>query len=166
MACVRKLFLSRISVVRMVFYFYCNNVPLCRWISANIFFHIAPGEAPDGSLSEVSIRDVSVWIEKKGEQRMKNIEEIKRRVSALKDRIHDEYGVSNIEVFGSYVRGEQQEGSDLDVLVEFDRRVDLLDVSGLQIYLSETLGMKVDVVLKRSIRPELKDIILSEAVPV
>ena len=97
---------------------------------------------------------------------MKNLEEIKRDLSALKKEIHAHYGVSNIEVFGSYVRGEQRDDSDLDVLVEFDRRVDLLDVSGLQILLSEALGLKVDVVLKRSVRPELKGIILGEAVPV
>jgi predicted nucleotidyltransferase len=97
---------------------------------------------------------------------MKNIEGIKRRLYSLKKKLHKEYGVSNIEVFGSYVRGEQHEDSDLDVLVEFDRRVDLLDVSGLQILLSEYLGMKVDVVLKRSLRHELKAIILNEATPV
>jgi hypothetical protein len=97
---------------------------------------------------------------------MKTLEEIKRDLSALKKEIHAHYGVSNIEVFGSYVRGEQRDDSDLDVLVEFDRRVDLLDVSGLQILLSEALGLKVDVVLKRSVRPELKGIILGEAVPV
>ncbi|MBN2189150.1 MAG: nucleotidyltransferase family protein [Chitinispirillaceae bacterium] len=97
---------------------------------------------------------------------MKTLEEIKKSLSLLKKEIHERYGVSNVEVFGSYVRGEQREGSDLDVLVEFDRRVDLLDVSALQILLSERLGMKVDVVLKRSVRPELKGIILGEAVPV
>lgn len=69
-------------------------------------------------------------------------------------------------MFGSYVRGEQREDSDVDVLVEFDREVSLLDVSGLQIYLSEQLGVKVDVVLRRSVRKELKDVIFTEAIPV
>jgi predicted nucleotidyltransferase len=97
---------------------------------------------------------------------MKNIEDIKQRLAALKDTIHRDYGVSNIEVFGSYVRGEQRENSDLDVLVEYDRVVSLLDVVGLEIFLSETIGIKVDVVLRRSVRPELKESIFAEAVPV
>ena len=97
---------------------------------------------------------------------MKTLEDIKSDLRKLKYEIHARYGVSNIEVFGSYVRGEQRESSDLDVLVEFDRDVDLLDVSGLRIMLCEQLQMQVDVVLKRSIRPELKHIILAEAIPV
>jgi predicted nucleotidyltransferase len=97
---------------------------------------------------------------------MKNIEEIKNSLAGLKGEVHERYGVSKIEVFGSYVRGEQREDSDLDVLVEFDREVDLLEVSGLRILLSEKLGLDVDVVLKRSVRPELKDIIFNEAVAV
>jgi len=97
---------------------------------------------------------------------MKTIDEIKRQLSLLKEIIHKDYGVSNIELFGSYVRGEQRMDSDIDVLVEFDRNVSLLDVSGLQIYLTDELGIKTDVVLKRSVRKELKDIIFAEAIPV
>jgi len=54
---------------------------------------------------------------------MKTIDEIKRQLSLLKEIIHKDYGVSNIELFGSYVRGEQRMDSDIDVLVEFDRNV-------------------------------------------
>jgi predicted nucleotidyltransferase len=97
---------------------------------------------------------------------VKTLDEIKKKLFDMKSEIHIRYGVSNIEVFGSYVRGEQHENSDLDVLVEFDRDIDLLEVSGLKILLSEQLGMNVDVVLKRSVRPELKTIIFNEAVPI
>jgi len=97
---------------------------------------------------------------------MKSLKEIKTQISALKAELNDAYGVSRIEIFGSLVRGEQRENSDIDVLVEFDREVSLLDVARLQVYLSEQLGEKVDVVLRRSIREELKDIIFEEAVPV
>lgn len=97
---------------------------------------------------------------------MKSVEEIKRKISVLMNALHKDYGVSRIELFGSYVRGEQREDSDLDVLIDFDREVSLLDVVGLEIFLSESLGIKVDVVLRRSVRPELKEIIFSEAVPV
>jgi uncharacterized protein len=97
---------------------------------------------------------------------MKTFDEIKRTLSSLKLIIHEDYGVSEIEIFGSYVRGEQQATSDIDVLVDFDRDVSLLDVAGLQIFLTENLGIKTDVVLKRSVRKELRDSILAEAVPV
>jgi uncharacterized protein len=97
---------------------------------------------------------------------LNNIEEIKKALSGLKNELHERYGVSNIEVFGSYVRGEQRDDSDLDVLVQFDRDVDLLEVSGLRIMLCERLQMEVDVVLKRSVRKELKDVIFKEAIAV
>ena len=97
---------------------------------------------------------------------MKNVDELKRQIFALKSRLHNDYGVSKIELFGSYVRGEQRIDSDIDVLVEFDRDVSLLDVARLQIYLTDELGIKTDVVLRRSVREELKDIIFAEAVTV
>jgi uncharacterized protein len=97
---------------------------------------------------------------------MKNIDEIKRKILAIKGPIHQKFGVSNIELFGSYICGEQRMDSDLDVQVEFDRDVSLLDVAGLQIFLTDELEIKTDIVLKRSVRKELKDIILSEAIPV
>jgi hypothetical protein len=97
---------------------------------------------------------------------MKNMQEIQRNLSSLKDAIHNAFGVSSIEVFGSFVRGEQREDSDIDVLVDFDRDVSLLDVSALQVFLTEQLGAQIDVVLKRSVRKELKDRIFAEAVPV
>ncbi len=97
---------------------------------------------------------------------MKTFNDIKKTLSSLKNKIHEQYGVSNLEMFGSYVRGEQREDSDVDVLVEFDREVSLLDVSGLQVYLSEQLDAKVDVVLRRSVRKELQNTIFSEAIHV
>ena len=97
---------------------------------------------------------------------MKKLDQIKSKIAHNKAELRRRYGVCEIEIFGSYVRGEQKKDSDLDVLVEFERPVDLLDVVGLEMFLSEVLQIKTDVVLKRSIRPELKDIILGEAVPV
>jgi predicted nucleotidyltransferase len=97
---------------------------------------------------------------------MKSLDEIKSIIAGRMEEMQRRYGVCGIEIFGSYVRGEQKKDSDLDVLVEFDRPVDLLEVVGLEMFLSEALQIKTDVVLKRSIRPELKDIILGEAVPV
>jgi len=97
---------------------------------------------------------------------MKTITEIKDQLAKLREEIHKTFAVSRLEIFGSYVRGEQRENSDVDMLVDFDREVSLLDVAGLQVYLSEQLGVKVDIVLRRSVRKELKDTIYAEAVPV
>ena len=70
-----------------------------------------------------------------------------------------------IGVFGSVVRGEQTDTSDLDVLVDFEEGADLLDLVGLGLFLEEKLNQKVDVVSKRALREEIKDVILREAVP-
>jgi uncharacterized protein len=102
----------------------------------------------------------------KGALAMKTMEQLRTQLEALKVKVHRDYGVSKMEVFGSYVRGEQREDSDLDVLVEFDRDVSLLDLVGFEQFVSDTLGVKVDAVPRRSVREELRGIIFSEAVQV
>lgn len=97
---------------------------------------------------------------------MKTMDDVKKIISRQMVNLHRLYGVKQLEIFGSYARGEQREDSDIDVLVEFDQPVSLLEVTGLEQYLSEKLEIRVDVVLKRSVRPELRDIILDEAVSV
>jgi predicted nucleotidyltransferase len=100
-------------------------------------------------------------------RRTVTLEELKTALRALMPSLEREYGVSSIELFGSYVRGEQDEESDLDLLVEFDpdRDLSLLKFVGLQLELSDRLGLQVDLVEKRSIKPRLRDRILHEAVP-
>jgi uncharacterized protein len=95
------------------------------------------------------------------------LEELRTALRALLPALEREYGVSSIEIFGSFVRGEQDEESDLDLLVEFhpDRDLSLLKFVGLQLELSDRLGLRVDLVEKRSIKPGLRDRILHEAVP-
>jgi predicted nucleotidyltransferase len=95
---------------------------------------------------------------------MKSIEQIKSVLRGQKDKLRKTYRVKEIGIFGSYVRGEQKEKSDLDVLVEFDEPVSLLWLVKVEIYLSELLGVKVDLVPKKDVRPELKERILNEAV--
>jgi uncharacterized protein len=72
--------------------------------------------------------------------------------------------VRAIGIFGSYVRGEQHKRSDLDVLVEFTRTPFLLEYVALELYLSELTGKKVDLVMKRALKPHIGRHILSEAV--
>ena len=95
------------------------------------------------------------------------LEEFRLALRALLPSLEREYGVSSIELFGSYVRGEQDEESDLDLLVEFvpDSTLSLFGFVGLQQELSDQLGVRVDLVEKRSIKPRLRDRILHEAVP-
>ena len=97
---------------------------------------------------------------------MKTVKEIKEILIAHKEEFKEKYGIKEISIFGSYVRNEQKESSDLDVLVEFENPVSLLKIVSFENYLSDILGVKVDVVLKKNIRKELKDFILKEAIPV
>ncbi|MQY78741.1 MAG: nucleotidyltransferase [Bacteroidetes bacterium] len=66
------------------------------------------------------------------------------------------YSPTKIGIFGSYARNEAQEESDLDLLVDFRKTVSLLDLVGLEIELSEQLGIKVDLVTERSVNPRLR----------
>ncbi len=95
---------------------------------------------------------------------MKTLNEVKVVLSAHKKELSDRFRVKNVGIFGSYVRGEQKRGSDLDVLVEFDEPVSLLGVAKVENFLCDLLGVKVDVVPKKDIRPELRKTILSETV--
>ena len=77
------------------------------------------------------------------------------------------YGVRSLGVFGSYVRGEQEPSSDLDLLVEFDdRSLSLLDFVRLENEISDALNLRVDLVEKRALRPHIGQYILAEVIPV
>lgn len=75
------------------------------------------------------------------------------------------HGAKNVRIFGSAARGEDVEGSDIDVLVELEEGRSLLDHVGLKQDLEELLGTKVDVVVEGGISPYLEEQILAEAVP-
>ena len=96
---------------------------------------------------------------------MKEIEEIKEIIAAHMDVLTEKYFVKTMGIFGSYIRGEQGKNSDIDMLVEFTRPVGLFTFVELEYYLSDLLGLKVDLVLKEGIKPALKDYILREAIP-
>ena len=74
------------------------------------------------------------------------------------------FGAKKISIFGSYVRGEATPESDLDIIVEFDRPIGLIKFVGIEIELSETLGINVDLLTEKSISPYLIDGIKKEAV--
>lgn len=97
---------------------------------------------------------------------MRRIEEIKIKLEELKPMLKEKFKVESIGIFGSYIRGEEKRGSDLDVLVEFEEsaRLSLLGFIGLENYLSEELGVKVDLVEKSTLKPRIGKHILEEVV--
>lgn len=80
-------------------------------------------------------------------------------------RIAAKHGARNVRVFGSVARGEADEESDIDLLVEFEPGRSLLDHAALWLELQELLGCKVDVVSDRGIKPRIRDRVLGEAMP-
>ena len=77
---------------------------------------------------------------------LKTVAEIKKMLGSHRDDLRDGCGVKEIGIFGSYVREEQKETSDVDILVEFEMPVGLLAFAGLKNYLSDYLGVEVDLV--------------------
>ncbi len=88
------------------------------------------------------------------------IDEIKSKVTPILKR----YGVKRAAIFGSVVRGEAKADSDIDILVEIEGDMSLLDFVGLKIEIEEALGKKVDLVEYSTIKPLIKERILSEQV--
>ena len=97
---------------------------------------------------------------------MKNFFEIKELLKNHKKEFEGKYQIKDIGIFGSYARGLQNKTSDIDILVTFGKPVSLLHIVSFENYLSDMLGIKVDVVPKNNIRKELKDSILKETVSV
>jgi predicted nucleotidyltransferase len=97
---------------------------------------------------------------------MQTIEDIKRTLSQHKSEIKNRFKVKTIGVFGSYVRGEQRQKSDVDVLVEFEEPVGLFEFMDLEMYLTGLLGVKVDLVSKKALKPHIGERILEEVVMV
>jgi predicted nucleotidyltransferase len=89
--------------------------------------------------------------------------EILHLLNGLKQEVRQRYKAEIKGIFGSYVRAEEKKESDIDVLVEFDEGANLLDLTGLSLFLEEKLNCRVDVVPESAIRKEIKDSILKEA---
>lgn len=95
---------------------------------------------------------------------MKTIEEIKQWLVQHKSLLQERYKVEKLGIFGSYVRHEQTETSDVDLLVEFSETPSLLKFINLENYLSDNLGIKVDLVHKAGLKPRIGERILAEVV--
>ncbi len=94
-------------------------------------------------------------------------EEIERIIKTLKgldEHVRKRYKAEIVGVFGSYARGEQKRGSDLDILVRFLDGATLFDFVGLADFLEERLRVSVDVVPIDTIRKEIEENILKETI--
>jgi len=90
------------------------------------------------------------------------IEEIKERITPILQR----YGIKKAAIFGSLAKGEAKTSSDVDILVEIKSGMSLLDFIGIKIELEEALKMKVDLVEYDTIKPLIREKILSEQVAI
>ena len=89
-----------------------------------------------------------------------DVEDLKRKILPILQR----YGAKRAGLFGSCVRGDMKEDSDIDILVEIEKDISLLDFVGLKLEIEEVLGRKVDLVEYNTIKPSLKEKILKEQV--
>ena len=95
---------------------------------------------------------------------MRTKEEILKMLKTELPNLRNEYGVDTLALFGSYARDEQNEDSDLDMLVEFLEPVDFFEFMRLEFHLTDLLNIKVDLVTPDALRPIMRDDILESAV--
>ena len=81
-------------------------------------------------------------------------------------KLKSKFNVATLDIFGSYIRGEQRLDSDLDILVTFSKPHGLFEFVKLENYLSDLLGIKVDLVMRSALKPNLGKQITSEARPI
>ena len=92
------------------------------------------------------------------------LEKIKEILFQQKSILEKKYAIKKIGVFGSYVRGEQNKQSDLDILVEFEKPMGLFKFLDLEEYISNITNLKVDLVSKKALKPRIGKYILDEVV--
>ncbi|MBI5125556.1 MAG: nucleotidyltransferase family protein [Planctomycetes bacterium] len=96
---------------------------------------------------------------------MKSIEEVKDILALNKGALRERFKVKELGIFGSFVKGRQKKRSDIDVLVVFEEGYKTFDnYMDLKFFLEGILGAKVDLVLKNTLREEIKEHVLSEAI--
>ena len=96
----------------------------------------------------------------------KSLSDIKEILKKHEEELKEKYKIKEIGIFGSYLRGEAKESSDVDILVEFrpDAKISLLDFVELENYLSELLGVKVDLVERSALKQRIGKQILNEVI--
>lgn len=82
------------------------------------------------------------------------------------EMLYEKEGINYVGLFGSAARGEETSNSDVDVLVDFDRPKTLFDLADIQFHLERSLGRKVDLVTRKSLKPQLKPYIERDLITV
>ncbi len=95
---------------------------------------------------------------------MLSFDEVKKSLTANKTELLNKYMLNCLGIFGSYVRGEQKSDSDIDILIDYDETPSLITLIEIENQLCELLGVKVDLVTRKGIKPQLKSYILEEVV--
>jgi len=95
---------------------------------------------------------------------MRTLDEVIGQLRRMQPDLRRRYPIREMGVFGSYVRGEQTEGSDLDLVVDLGDGIGLIELAGLRQDLSDALGLRVDLVVKDALNRRIGRRILSEAV--
>ncbi len=94
---------------------------------------------------------------------------MRKEIEVIKEKIRPilrQHGIKRAGLFGSYARGEMKADSDVDILVELEENISLLDFIGIKLELEDVLGKKVDLVEYNTIKPLLRERILSEEVAI
>lgn len=95
---------------------------------------------------------------------MRKITRIKEILLRHKRELQEQFKISEVGVFGSYVKNKQRNGSDVDILVEFKESPSLFEFMDLEEYFTKLLKIKVDLVTKKALRPYIGKYILREVV--
>lgn len=102
----------------------------------------------------------------KADRQVQSLEEIEQILKQSMPEIKERYKVKSLGIFGSYVRMEAKRTSDLDLLVEFHQAPSLLQFIRMEDELSEKLGIKVDLVMKKALKPYIGRRVMAEVIPV
>lgn len=97
---------------------------------------------------------------------MTRLKDVRKILQAHRKELNRKYGVTEIGIFGSFVKNQQNDSSDVDILVEFNKAIDLLTFVNLKNYLSDLLEVNVDLVMKKALKPKIGQRILQEVVDI
>ena len=93
-----------------------------------------------------------------------SVEEIKNKINKNKTFLEEKYHVRRFFLFGSHARGKQTAKSDIDLLVDFQKVIDMFEMVDLQNYLQKLFGKKIDLGTKNGLKPYIKNNILKETI--
>ena len=95
---------------------------------------------------------------------MRNLDELRQILTAQKRSICENYQITELGIFGSYVRGEQTEISDIDILIDYEIAPSFVTLVELRDRLSEIFDLKVDIVTKNGLKTLIRDRVLAEEI--